>query len=323
MSITCATDGATIRYTVDGSEPNETSAAYTGPITVSVSTTLKAKAYLAGWTPSQTASAAYTIDSGPDNMIYVPGGTFTMGNTHGGGGSDELPTHSVTLDPFYISKYEVTQAEYALYLQPSSNWTSNIGLGDDYPAYFASWHAVLKYCNLRSLAGGLTPCYTINGSTDPADWGPVPYYGNPTWDAAICDWSADGYRLPTEAEWEYAARGAVDPPDYLYSGSDDINAVAWYSANSGISSHPVGSKAPNELETYDMSGNLIEWCWDWYGSYSSTPQTNPTGPASGPYRVLRGGSWIASANNSRVAMRHYLLPWDRDLDIGFRVCRRQ
>ncbi len=319
VSISCATNGATIRYTEDGSEPDETSTEYTTPIEVYTNTTLKAKGFKYGWTPSQTSSESY--DFPIEGMIYVPGGTFIMGDTHGGGSSDELPTHSVTLDPFYISKYEVTQAEYALYMQPGYSWTDGYGLGDDYPAYFISWHMILKYCNLRSLAEGLTPCYTISGSTDPADWGPIPPYTNPTWDAAICDWSADGYRLPTEAEWEYAARGAVDPPDYLYSGSDDINAVAWYSVNSGFSSHPVGTKAPNELGTHDMSGNLIEWCWDWYGPYSSTPQTNPTGPASGPFRVLRGGAWIVNAGNCRVAIRHYLFPYDRDLDIGFRVCR--
>lgn len=316
VSISCATDGAVIRYTDDGSEPDTNSAEYTGPIEVSTTTTLKTKGFKYGWTPSQTASATLSF-----MLVYVPGGTFTMGDTHGGGGSDELPTHSVTLDPFQIGIYEVTQAEYALYMQPSTSWTNNFGLGDDYPAYHISWHATLKYCNLRSLAEGLTPVYSISGSTDPADWGTVPPSSNPTWDAASCDWNANGYRLPTEAEWEYSARGAVDPPDYLYSGSNDINAVAWYAGNSGVSSHPVGTKALNELGTYDMSGNLIEWCWDWSGSYSSTPQTNPTGPASGSYRVLRGGAWIVNAGNCRVAIRRYLLPYDRDLDIGFRVCR--
>jgi len=237
------------------------------------------------------------------------------------GYSNELPTHSVTLNSFYIGKYEVTQAEYAQYMQPSSSWTSNYGHGDDYPAYYVSWYAIIKYCNLRSLAEGLTPCYTISGSTNPANWGSVPTSNNSTWNAAICNWNANGYRLPTEAEWEYAARGATNTPDYLYSGSDDINAVAWYSGNSGNTSHPVGTKAPNGLGLYDMSGNLYEWCWDWYSSYSSSPSNNPTGPASGSSRVLRGGYGYFSADYCRGAHRNHDAPYGSDYGIGFRLCR--
>jgi len=233
----------------------------------------------------------------PQDFVFIPGGTFTMGRTTGSGGSDELPTHSVTLNSFYMGKYEVTQAEYAQYMQPSSSWSSNYGLGDNYPAYYVSWYAILKYCNLRSIAEGLTPVYTISGSTDPADWGSVPTSSNSTWNAAICDWSANGYRLPTEAEWEYAARGASNDPDYLYSGSDDI--------------------------IYDMSGNVYEWCWDWYGSsyYSSSPSNNPTGPASGSYRVKRGGYWNGSALYCRVASRYGSIPGHSYYAFGFRLCR--
>ncbi|MDD3301092.1 MAG: bifunctional serine/threonine-protein kinase/formylglycine-generating enzyme family protein, partial [Bacteroidales bacterium] len=257
-------------------------------------------------------------------MILIPGGTFTMGDTRGEGGSNELPTHSVTLNSFYMGTYEVTQAEYSQYMQPGSSWTSNYGHGDDYPAYYVSWYAIIKYCNLRSLAEGLTPCYTISGSTNPANWGSVPTSNNSTWNAAICNWNANGYRLPTEAEWEYAARGATNTPDYLYSGSDDINAVAWYDGNnSPYGSKPVGTKSPNGLGLYDMSGNLWEWCWDWYSSsyYSSSSQNNPTGPASGSGRVGRGGFWDYSADICRVASRDYSDPYISDYDIGFRLCR--
>ena len=257
-------------------------------------------------------------------MILIPGGTFTMGRTSGSGDSDERPTHSVTLSSFYMGKYEVTQAEYAQYMQPSSSWTSHYGLGDNYPAYYASWYAILKYCNLRSMAEGLTPVYSISGSTDPANWGSVPTSANSTWDAAICNWNANGYRLPTEAEWEYAARGATNTPDYLYSGSDDINAVAWYDGNnSPYGSKPVGTKAGNGLGLYDMSGNVFEWCWDWYSSsyYSSSSQNNPTGPASGSYRVPRGGGWYISAHYCRVALRDSYDPYGSGNVIGFRLCR--
>ncbi len=260
----------------------------------------------------------------PEGFIYVNGGTFTMGRTTGSGGLDELPTHTVTLNSFYIGKYEVTQAEYSQYM-PSLNW--NHGSGDNYPAYYVSWYAILKYCNLRSMAEGLTPCYSISGSTNPADWGEVPTTSNSTWNAVICNWNASGYRLPTEAEWEYAARGATNNPDYLYSGSDDINAVAWYTNNSGSSTHPVGTKAPNGIGTYDMSGNVWEWCWDWYSSsyYSSSPQNNPRGPESGSSRVLRGGSWTYPATYCRVADRFNYDPHRGHSYyfsvFGFRLCR--
>jgi len=260
-------------------------------------------------------------------FVFVPGGTFIMGDTIDDGVGDilELPTHSVTLDPFFIGKYEVTQVEYSQYMQPGWEWTSSYGLGDYYPAYYVSWYAILKYCNLRSLAEGLTPVYSISGSTNPATWGAVPtgVLYDATWDAAICNWSANGYRLPTEAEWEYAARGAVDPPDYLYSGSDDVNAVARYDGNnSPYGTKPVGTKAPNELGIFDMSGNVYEFCWDWFGFYSSTSQTNPTGPSSESHRLLRGGDWFENAWGCRVSRRNMHYPGDTNsYSYGFRLCR--
>lgn len=261
----------------------------------------------------------------PEGFVSVPGGTFTMGDTidDGVGSSNELPTHTVTLNSFYMGKYEVTQAEYSQYMQPGYSWTSNYGLGDNYPAYYVSWYAILKYCNLRSMAEGLTPVYTINGSSNPANWGTVPTSSNATWNAAICNWSANGYRLPTEAEWEYAARGATNNPDYLYSGSDDINAVAWYTGNNTpYGSKPVGGKAANGLGLYDMSGNVLEWCWDWHSSsyYSVSPVSNPTGPASGSYRLLRGGYWYYNAPYCRVSYRGSRSPY-HSADLGFRLVR--
>lgn len=326
VQISCTTSGAIIRYTTNGSNPTESSAQYSSPISVSSTTTIKAKAFKSGWTPSSIASATYTISvpPPPGQMIYVPGGTFTMGRTTGSGYSDELPTHSVTLNSFYIGKYEVTQAEYSQYMQPSSSWTSSYGLGDNYPAYYVSWYAILKYCNLRSMAEGLTPVYTISSSTNPANWGAVPTSNNSTWNAAICNWSANGYRLPTEAEWEYAARGATNNPDYLYSGSNDVGTVAWYDGNnSPYGSKPVGTKASNGIGTFDMSGNVYEWCWDWYSSsyYSSSPSSNPTGPTSGSDRVRRGGSWSSNAYNCRAADRNHGYPNGSYYGIGFRICR--
>ncbi len=321
VGITTTTLGTTILYTTDGSDPNSNSSVYVSPIHVTQTTTLKAKAYRSGLQDSAIATANYTIETPPipENFVFVPGGTFTMGDTRGAGESNEVPTHSVTLSPFYIGKYEVTQAEYTAIM--GSNPAHNYGVGDNYPVYYVSWYSILKYCNLRSLAEGLTPVYTISGSTNPASWGAVPTSNNTAWDAAICNWNANGYRLPTEAEWEYAARGATNNPDHLYSGSDDINAVAWYYGNNDpYGSKPVGTKSPNGIGTYDMSGNVWEWCWDWFGSYGSAAQTNPTGPGSGSSRLLRGGGWRNSAGYCRVADRGGGNPGSGNVS-GIRLCR--
>jgi formylglycine-generating enzyme required for sulfatase activity len=259
-----------------------------------------------------------------EELVFVKGGSFTMGNSATNKGfKDELPAHKVTLKSFYIGKYEVTQKEYSDYMVRDTSWTSDHGCGPKFPAYHVSWYAVLKYCNLRSLYEKLNPCYTINGSTNPADWGPIPTTNDTTWNAVICNWSANGYRLPTEAEWEYAARGGTNDPDYLYSGSDDINLVAWYGDNASDASHPVGNRKPNGIGTYDMSGNLYEWCWDWYSNsyYSSSPNNNPTGPVNGSSRVVRGGDWRVSAYHCRVANRFEFAPYCNNGCFGFRVCR--
>ncbi|MDD3103498.1 MAG: SUMF1/EgtB/PvdO family nonheme iron enzyme [Candidatus Cloacimonetes bacterium] len=258
----------------------------------------------------------------PGNFVYVPAGTYIMGDTLGEGSNNELPTHSVTLDSFYMDKYLITQYEYTAIM--GSNPAYDFGVGDIYPVYNVSWYSAIKYCNLRSMAEGLTPCYTIMGSTNPASWGAVPTSSDSNWDAAICNWSANGYRLPTEAEWEYAARGATNNPDYLYSGSDDIDVVAWQTGNNiPWGTKPVGTKAPNALDIYDMSGNLYEWCWDWFDDsyYGSSPVNNPTGPMGGFWRVWRGGFWNDSANQCRVTNRSSFNPYLSGNSVGFRICR--
>ncbi|MDD2331572.1 MAG: SUMF1/EgtB/PvdO family nonheme iron enzyme [Candidatus Cloacimonetes bacterium] len=259
----------------------------------------------------------------PSNFVFVPGGVFSMGDTQGGGLSNELPVHSVSLSSFYMGKYEVTQSEWQA-VMGSNPASPGYGIGDNYPVNQVSWYNILVYCNLRSLSEGLTPVYMISGSTNPATWGAVLTASNTTWNAALCNWNANGYRLPTEAEWEYAARGATSNPDFLYSGGNDINPLAWYSGNnSPDGAKPIGTKAPNGLGLFDMSGNVWEWCWDWYFAsyYDSSPSGNPTGPASGSNRVARGGYWGSSASFCRVARRSGNIPNSSNYFTGFRLCR--
>ncbi len=246
-----------------------------------------------GWQFRITAKAF------PKDMVWVEGGTFQMGSNDGE--SDEKPVHQVILSSFWIGKYELTQKE----------WTEVMGSnpshfkGDDLPVEQVSWYDAVDYCNKRSVKEGLSPCYSGSGVN------------------ISCAWSADGYRLPTEAEWEYAARGGRQSKAYKYSGSNDISAVAWYYENSGSKTHKVGTKAANELGLYDMSGNVWEWCWDWYdsGYYAKSQGPDPKGAGSGSYRDLRGGSWGNGDYYCRVADRGNFDPDRRDYDYGFRVAR--
>jgi formylglycine-generating enzyme required for sulfatase activity len=252
----------------------------------------------------------------PNNMVRIQGGTFQMGSDNGD--SDEKPVHTVTLSGFYMGKYEVTQKEYQAIMgtNPSSS------KGDNLPVTHVSWYDALVFCNKLSIAEGLNPVYRISGSTNPSDWGTVPTSSNSTWDAAVIVSGSNGYRLPTEAQWEYAARGGNGSPgDYTYSGGNNISDVAWYSDNSGNSAYAVGTKQPNGLGLYDMSGNVWEWCWDWYGTYSSGAQTDPVGAVSGAGRVGRGGGWNAAARYVRSTFRGSYSPSYRFSNLGFRLVR--
>jgi formylglycine-generating enzyme required for sulfatase activity len=237
-------------------------------------------------------------------MIFIPGGTFTMGDVWGDGYSDELPTHEVTLSSFYISNYEVTQELYLEVMGTNPSYFS----GDNLPVEEVSWYDAVEFCNALSQREGLTPAYTISGTSV-------------TWNQ-----NANGYRLPTEAEWEYAAGGGSSNRT-KWAGTNNESSLgiyAWYSSNSDNKTHPVGVKEPNSLGLYDMSGNVYEWCWDWYdsGYYSNSPSNNPTGPSTGSDRVLRGGSWGSSgATYCRVADRGSFDPSVRGSYYGFRLLR--
>jgi formylglycine-generating enzyme required for sulfatase activity len=230
-------------------------------------------------------------------MIFVEGGTFSMGSYNGG--DNEKPRHQVTVSPFSIGKYEVTQKEWQEVMgDNSSKWK-----GDNLPVEKVSWYDAIVYCNKRSIKEGLKPCYSGSGKN------------------TTCDWTANGYRLPTEAEWEYAARGGNKSKDYTYSGSNDLDAVAWCDGNSRNKTHEVGTKNSNELGIYDMSGNVREWCWDSYGSYLSDSQNNPKGANKRSNPVVRGGSWYYIAQCCRIGYRSKNNPDNRDSNIGFRVLR--
>jgi formylglycine-generating enzyme required for sulfatase activity len=215
-------------------------------------------------------------------MVYVEGGTFWMGCTTEQQGScddDESPLHRVTLTGFSIGKYEVTQAQWKLIMGSNPSRFQ----GDNLPVENVSWSDAQEFIERLNAATGKR------------------------------------YRLPTEAEWEYAARGGAKSRGYKYSGSHNLSNVAWFEDNSGSRTHPVGAKLSNELGIHDMSGNVYEWCSDWYGSYPASAQQDPMGAGSGSSRVLRGGSWIYTAAGCRVSDRYSRSHDYRYSILGFRV----
>jgi formylglycine-generating enzyme required for sulfatase activity len=196
------------------------------------------------------------------------------------GDPDEKPLHTVTLSAFNIGKYEVTQAQWTAVMGDNP---SNFRGCENCPVEWVSWFDVQRYISKLNIQTG------------------------------------KNYRLPTEAEWEYAAKGGKSSKGYNYSGSNDLNSVAWNKDNSGSKTHAVGGKQANELGVYDMTGNVWEWCSDWYGTYSSNSETNPKGASEGQYRVLRGGSWSNYADYCRTADRIRNDPDHRTYNNGFRL----
>ena len=225
----------------------------------------------------------------PERFVLIPAGSFQMGSNDGKDANK--PVHDVTITkPFYMGKYEVTQAEYEKHCSYTGDRYpgSSYGVGDNHPAYYVSWYDALVYCNKRSMAEGLKPCYSIDDSTNPEDWGDVPTSSKNTWNNSVeCNWNANGYRLPTEAEWEYAARAGDDKVDSLtYSGTSDVNKLgdyAWYYDRDNT--HEVGPKLlPNAFGLYDMSGNVWDWCWNRFSSeYDENKEggSDPTGSSAG------------------------------------------
>ena len=299
----------------------------------------------------------------PDDMTYIPGGTFEMGDNLGDGSSDELPVHTVTVNSFYMAKYEITNGQYCDYLNSAqsqgliividgvvyqsgtgttypycdtsaADTESQIAYGrgvfsvqskggrsmDNDPLVQVSWFGAVAYCNWRSWLEGLKPCYNLS-----------------TWD---CDFAQKGYHVPTEAQWELAARGGLSGKRFPWGDTISHSQANYHSStnygydvsltrgyhptwNDGIYPYTssVDSLAANGYGLHDMAGNLYEWCNDWYSGsyYSSSPSNNPTGPPSGVSRILRGGSWNHDANRSRVAERYGLTPETRGYGHGLRI----
>ncbi len=269
------------------------------------------------------------VNDAPQGFVKVPCATVTGAVQ---GSNVFIEGRTVTIPDMYVCDHEVTQGEYETYCKyVSDSPNSNCGIGENYPAYYVSWYDAVVYCNLRSMAESLTPVYSIGEETDPANWegiasqaidGVTKYCGpsssNNTWDSLVFNASANGYRLPTEAEWEYLAREA-NTSTTKYSGSNTIDDVAWCRSNSESKTHEVKGKVANALGVNDMSGNVWEWCYDWYSTIETT--TAATGSASGDIRVYRGGAWNCSASYCTMSNRYSSAPNYRDYNLGFRVVR--
>jgi len=249
-------------------------------------------------------------------MILVEKGVFAMGDSRGEGNINELPVHEVTITyDFLIGKYEVTFDEYdefcesAGHQRPADIWEWGRG---NRPVINVSWWDAIAYCNWLSDMEGLPRAYDNEGNL-------IDKEGTPTNDPS----KVIGYRLPTEAEWEYAARGGTKSKAYRYAGSNILGFVAWHNSNSGGKTREVGRRSSNELGLHDMSGNVWEWCSDWYDSmyYSRSPSTNPYNSESAVYKVARGGCWSSSELTCRVSARYPFRPDEPSNRVGFRICQ--
>ncbi len=276
------------------SEANSSSAVKSGPASISA--------------PGSAASPFEIVTKSGVEMVALPGGGYLMGSDQGN--ADERPAHKVTVSAFLIDKFEVTHALFTKVQLPNpSHWQDS----PKKPLERVRWRDAKQYCNERSLLEGLRPCY--NEKT--MDWD--------------CDYAANGYRLPTEAEWEYAARAGTEEP-YDFGAPDKLRQYAWFAANADQRTHPVGQKQPNRWGLYDLYGNVSEWCEDIYSPAYSTesPAVDPHGPANpgkDVRRVIRGGSWKSSPEACRTTARQAELTGDSDACFstdycGFRCVRR-
>ncbi len=241
-------------------------------------------------------------------MVFVQGGSYKNNKTE------------ITVSSFYLGKYEVTQAEYEeiMGVNPSKFQES-----PDNPVERVSWFDAIVYCNRRSIKENLVPCYSyLNSGTNQETWPAGWNLNDNNHNKIICLWTADGYRLPTEAEWEFAAREGTKSRGFSYSGNEAVDQVAWYNKNSGNKTHSVGSKKPNGLNIFDLSGNVWEWCWDIYGVIPNGLQTNPNGASKGIYRTIKGGGYSGDDSFANVTDRDGCYAATKYGSLGFRVARK-
>jgi formylglycine-generating enzyme required for sulfatase activity len=252
-----------------------------------------------------TTGATRALEAAGITLVYVPAGGFNMGSSARDSEAydSEKPAHAVYLDGYWIGQTEVTNAQYRRFMEAGGYSKRECWTEEGWQWKEADGITQPKYWDDERFNGPQQPVLGVS-------WYEA---------TAFAKWA--GGRLPTEAEWEYAARGGPLSKGYRYAGSDDADEVAWHKETSGGCTHPVGQKRPNELGLYDMSGNAGEWCADWYDRayYSRSARDNPQGPESGEFRVLRGGSWYLGCRYVRCTDRLRLVPYPRNGSSGFRV----
>ena len=277
------------------------------------------------------SGGSITPPASTDKIYTVGGISFTMkgiaavtGKSVGHGDESDNAPHTVSLTAYRIGETEVTQELWQTVMGNNpSNFSGSPESGEAQekrPVECVNWYHAIAFCNKLSKACNLEPCYTVTGvDFDALTFDDIPTSNNSNWNNAVCDWSKKGFRLPTEAEWEWAAMGGKD---YKWSGTNvesELKDYAWYG---GDKTHEVKKKQPNGYGLYDMSGNVWEWCWDWYSSSTPTGGQDPTGAASGDARVVRGGCWFHDADIAARAFRGHDDPGNRSGDLGLRLVSR-